>query len=53
MNGGNNQADGSYLIQGLPEGSYYLAVQANGFGGVYYENGYDDPHAIPVRSRHP
>ena len=49
MNGGNNQADGSYLIQGLPEGSYYLAVQANGFGGVYYENGYDDPHAIPVK----
>lgn len=39
--------DGGYSAR-VPSGSYYLAVRAAGYGGVYYDNGYDDPHATPV-----
>lgn len=45
---GYTASDGSYQINGLPSSGYYLAVQAPGYGGVYYDNGYDDPSAILV-----
>jgi Leucine-rich repeat (LRR) protein len=45
---GYSQTNGNYQITGLGQGNYYLAVQANGFGGVYYPNGYDDPGAVAV-----
>lgn len=44
----HSQTDGSYQIGGIPSGSHYVVVQAAGYGGVYYDNGYDDPHATPV-----
>ena len=46
--GANTQADGSYRIRSLPTGSYHIAVQAGGFGGVYYPNGYDDTGSTKV-----
>lgn len=44
---GYTKADGSFEIWVQP-GQYYLAITAIGYGGVYYENGYDDPSAILV-----
>jgi len=42
-----SEADGYYQFT-LSPGSYTLAVSADGFGGVYYVNGYDDPGATVV-----
>jgi len=47
IQGSISQVDGTYEIL-LTAGNYYLAVSAEGFGGVYYDNGYDDPHATLV-----
>lgn len=44
--GANSDTGGGYRIS-LPTGTYYLAVESPGYGGVYY-GGYDDPHATPV-----
>ncbi len=48
VSGRDSRSDGSYRISDLMPGSYYVAVQALGYGGVYYDNGYDDPHATLV-----
>jgi protocatechuate 3,4-dioxygenase beta subunit len=50
IGGVSTKADGSYRIGGLVSGSNYISIEANGFGGVYYDNGYDDHHAtlVPV-----
>jgi hypothetical protein len=45
---GYSGSDGSYMINGLVSGTYYLAVEASGFGGVYYNNSYDDSNATLV-----
>jgi hypothetical protein len=50
VQGIHSGADGSYQIPGLLTGSYYIAISADGFGGVYYPNGYDDPHAQKVNA---
>jgi hypothetical protein len=44
---GYTRADGSFEIWVQP-GQYYLAVSANGYGGVYYENGFDEDSATSV-----
>ncbi len=48
IGGDYSGTDGSYQINGLAAGNYYLAVQADGFGGVYYPDGHDDPGAQQV-----
>jgi hypothetical protein len=44
----SSDASGAYQITGLPTGAYYLFVEADGFGGVYYPNSYDNPGAEKV-----
>jgi len=40
--------DGSYEVTGLVSGNYYVSVSASGYGGVYYDDAYDDPLATQV-----
>ena len=49
----NTDSNGSYNITGLSTGNYYVAVSANGYGGVYYDNGYDDPSATLIHVEAP
>jgi hypothetical protein len=42
-------ANGYFYIVNLAAGDYYVGVQAAGWGGVYYPNGYDNPHAQSVQ----
>jgi hypothetical protein len=48
IGGDDSATDGSYQIGGIPSGNYYAYVTADGYGGVYYVNGYDDPSATLI-----
>ena len=48
VHGVYSESDGSYQIAGLWSGDYYVAVSAEGYGGVYNGNVNDHPDVIPI-----
>jgi hypothetical protein len=48
VEGAYSLPDGTYQITGLFSDTYIIAVDAPGYGGVYYDDAYDDPSATPV-----